>query len=160
MPDILTTAKSIGGGYPLAAMLTTDKLAKHFSAGVHGSTYGGNPLGCAVGAALLDIVAAPETLDGVAARHQRFVAGLERLNARYGLFEQVRGMGLLIGAVLNDSWKGRAKDIVTAANEEGLMILQAGPDVLRIAPSLIIPEADIDEGLARLDRALARLTQG
>jgi len=62
--------------------------------------------------------------------------------------------------VLNDSWKGRAKDIVTAANEEGLMILQAGPDVLRMAPSLIISETDIDEGLARLDRALARLTQG
>lgn len=160
VPDILTTAKSIGGGFPLAAMLTTGKVAQHFSAGVHGSTYGGNPLGCAVGAALLDIVATPETLAGVAARHQRFVAGLEQLNARYSLFEQVRGLGLLIGAVLNDSWKGRAKDIVTAANEEGLMILQAGPDVLRMAPSLIIPEADIDEGLARLDRALARLTQG
>jgi acetylornithine/N-succinyldiaminopimelate aminotransferase len=157
-PDILTSAKSIGGGFPLAAMLTTDKLAAHFSVGTHGSTYGGNPLGCAIGAALLDVVNTPEVLEGVKTRHERFRAALESMGSKYGIFSGVRGMGLLIGAPLSEPWKGRAKEVLTAANEESLMVLQAGPDVIRFAPSLVISEADIDEGLARLERAVARIT--
>ena len=157
-PDILTSAKSLGGGFPIGAMLTTDKIAKHFGVGVHGTTYGGNPLACAVGEAVISIVNTAEVLAGVKARSARFVAALERMGERYGVFSKVRGMGLLLGAVLTDAWKGRAGEIVTAAQQHDLMILQAGPDVVRFAPSLVIAEADIDEGLARLERTLASLT--
>lgn len=157
-PDILTSAKSLGGGFPVGAMLTSERVAKHFGVGVHGTTYGGNPLACAVGEAVISIVNTPEVLGGVARRSERFKAALLRLGAQYGVFEQVRGMGLLLGAVLGEAWKGRAGEVMKAAQEEDLMILQAGPNVVRFAPSLVIAEADIDEGLARLERALARLT--
>ena len=157
-PDILTSAKSLGGGFPVGAMLTSERVAKHFGVGVHGTTYGGNPLACAVGEAVISIVNTPEVLGGVARRSERFKAALLSLGAQYGVFEQVRGMGLLLGAVLGEAWKGRAGEVMKAAQEEDLMILQAGPDVVRFAPSLVIAEADIDEGLARLERALARLT--
>ncbi|QNH05046.1 aspartate aminotransferase family protein [Pseudomonas sp. B11D7D] len=158
VPDILSSAKSLGGGFPIAAMLTTTDLAKHFSPGTHGTTYGGNPLACAVGEAVLDIVNTRQTLDGVKAKSEQFKTRLLALGKQYGLFEQVRGMGLLLGCVLNDAWMGKAKQMLDAATAEGLMILQAGPDVVRFAPSLVVEEADIEEGLARFERALSKLT--
>ena len=158
VPDILSSAKSLGGGFPIAAMLTTTDLAKHFSPGTHGTTYGGNPLACAVGEAVLDIVNTAETLNGVKAKSEQFKTRLLALGKQYGLFEQVRGIGLLLGCVLNDAWMGKAKQVLDAATAEGLMILQAGPDVVRFAPSLVVEEADIDEGLARFERALSKLT--
>lgn len=158
-PDILTNAKSLGGGFPIGVMLTTDKVAGHFSVGTHGTTFGGNPLACAVAEAVVDIVNTQDVLQGVRDRHERLKAGLLQLGERYGVFTQVRGMGLLIGCVLNEAWKGRAKEILDAAEREALMVLQAGPDVIRLAPSLVIEEADIVEGLARFERALAKLTQ-
>lgn len=159
IPDILSSAKSIGGGFPMAAMLTTEKLAKHLSVGVHGTTYGGNPLACAVGNAVMDVVNTPEVLAGVKARHQLFRSRLEKIGEQYGVFSEVRGMGLLIGGVLSEAWKGRAKDIFNAAEQQDLMILQAGPDVIRFAPSLVIDEVDIEEGLNRFERAIIKLTQ-
>ncbi|HEY0288183.1 MAG TPA: aspartate aminotransferase family protein [Pseudomonas sp.] len=158
-PDILSSAKSIGGGFPMAAMLTTEKLAKHLSVGVHGTTYGGNPLACAVGNAVMDVVNTPEVLAGVNTKHQQFKTRLDKIGQQYGIFSEVRGLGLLIGCVLTDAWKGKAKDIFNAAEHEGLMILQAGPDVIRFAPSLVIEDADIEEGLNRFERAIAKLTQ-
>ncbi|NAO28121.1 aspartate aminotransferase family protein [Pseudomonas syringae pv. dysoxyli] len=157
-PDILSSAKSIGGGFPLAAMLTTEKLAKHFAVGVHGTTYGGNPLACAVGEAVIDVVNTPEVLAGVQRKHQQFKTRLESIGQQYGVFSEVRGLGLLIGCVLSDAWKGKAKDIINAAEAQDLMILQAGPDVIRFAPSLVIEDADIEEGLNRFERAIAKLT--
>ncbi|WP_339462200.1 aspartate aminotransferase family protein [Pseudomonas sp. EA_105y_Pfl2_R69] len=158
-PDILSSAKSLGGGFPIGAMLTTGELAKHLAVGTHGTTYGGNPLACAVAEAVIDTINTPEVLAGVNAKHQRFKAKLEQIGQQYGVFSQVRGLGLLIGAVLSDAWKGKAKAILDAAALEGLMVLQAGPDVVRFAPSLVVDDADIDEGLARLERAVAKLTQ-
>ena len=158
-PDILTSAKSLGGGFPIAAMLTTEALAKHLVVGTHGTTYGGNPLACAVGNAVIDVINTPEVLQGVKARHDLFKTRLEQIGQQYGLFTQVRGMGLLLGCVLNDAWKGRAKDIFNAAEKENLMILHAGPDVVRFAPSLVVDEADIEEGLNRFERAVKNLTQ-
>jgi len=158
-PDILTSAKSLGGGFPIGAMLTTDALAAHFPAGTHGTTYGGNPLACAVAGAVVDIVNTPEMRAGVRARHDRFRARLEKIGQQYGVFSEVRGMGLLIGCVLTDNWKGKAKDFFNAAEQHDLMILQAGPDVVRFAPSLVIEETDIDEGLDRFERAVAQLTK-
>ena len=158
IPDILTSAKSLGGGFPIAAMLTTEDLAKHLVVGTHGTTYGGNPLACAVGNAVFDVINTPDVLQGVEAKHQLFKTRLEQIGQQYGVFTQVRGLGLLLGCVLSDAWKGRAKDIFNAAEKENLMILQAGPDVVRFAPSLVVEEADITEGLDRFERAIKHLT--
>ncbi|MCY1392680.1 Succinylornithine transaminase/acetylornithine aminotransferase [compost metagenome] len=158
-PDILSSAKSLGGGFPIGAMLTTSEIAKHLSVGTHGTTYGGNPLACAVAEAVLDVINTPEVLSGINAKHDRFKTRLEAIGTRYGIFSEVRGLGLLIGAVLSDAWKGKAKDVLNAAEKEAVMVLQASPDVVRFAPSLVIPDADIDEGLDRFERAVAKLTQ-
>ena len=159
-PDILSSAKSLGGGFPIGAILTTSEIAAHFGVGTHGSTYGGNPLGCAVAEAVFDVVNTPECLAGVAERHARFKAGLEAINAKHHVFQTVRGLGLLIGCPLVEAYKGRAKDFMSAAEAEGLMILQASPDVVRLAPSLVITNEEIDEGLARLERAVAKVVAG
>ncbi|WP_150303560.1 acetylornithine transaminase [Pseudomonas saliphila] len=156
-PDILTSAKSLGGGFPIAAMLTTDRIARHFGVGTHGSTYGGNPLGCAVAERVLDIVNTSEVLEGVTERNKLLVDGLMAIAADLDVFESVRGRGLLIGAVLSPSWKGQARQIQEAAQREGLLVLQAGPDVVRLAPSLIISTQDIHEALERLRTALSAL---
>ncbi|KFZ37515.1 acetylornithine aminotransferase [Shewanella mangrovi] len=156
-PDILTTAKAIGGGFPLAAMLTTNEIAAHFKVGTHGSTYGGNPLACAVGNAVIDIVNTPEVLDGVKQREQLFRDGLNAINDKYHVFSQIRGKGLLLGGVLNEKYQGRSRDFLLASIDNGLMTLVAGANVVRFAPSLIIPEADIAEGLKRFEAAVAQI---
>lgn len=158
-PDILSTAKSLGGGFPIGAMLTTTELAQHLKVGTHGSTYGGNPLACAVAEAVVNVVSAPETLAGVAEREALFREGLAKLNDKYNMFSEVRGKGLLLGAALNDEWQGRARDVLVAAGKEGLMVLVAGTNVVRFTPSLVISKEEIAEGLARLDKALSTLTK-
>ncbi|MCM2446922.1 aspartate aminotransferase family protein [Rahnella sp. CG8] len=155
-PDVLTTAKALGGGFPIGAMLTTERLAQVLSVGTHGTTYGGNPLATAVASAVFDFINTPEVLDGVHERHQRFVDGLNRLNHQFPVFVDIRGRGLLLGCQLRSEYTGKAKQLTQLASEEGLLLLIAGPDVVRFTPSLIIPFADIDAGLARLARALAR----
>lgn len=156
-PDVLTTAKGLGGGFPIGAMLTTTEVGQYLPFGTHGSTYGGNPLACAVAEAVLDTVNDPALLAGVTERSRWLKEGLDAIGRRHGLFEPARGLGLLIGAPMAPSWKGRAKDVVNAAFKHGLWCLVAGPDVLRLAPSLIIPEPDLREGLRRLDAACAEL---
>lgn len=156
-PDILATAKSLGGGFPIGAMLTTAKIAEHMKVGVHGSTYGGNPLACAVAEAVVDFVAQPEILAGVKQREQWMRAELTKLNEKYHIFKEIRGKGLLLGAALNDEWQGRARDILVAAGKQGLMVLVAGASVVRFTPSLIISQREIEEGMARLDKAIATL---
>ena len=159
-PDILSSAKSLGGGFPIGAMLTTTDLAKHLAVGTHGTTYGGNPLACAVGEAVLDIVNAPEVLAGVKAKHAQFKQRLQAIGEKYGIFSEIRGLGLLLGCALTDAWKGKAKTVLDAATAEGVMVLQAGPDTVRFAPSLVVEDADINEGLDRFERAVAKLVQG
>ncbi|KMJ54602.1 acetylornithine aminotransferase [Vogesella sp. EB] len=156
-PDILTSAKALGNGFPVAAMLTSNKVAASFVVGTHGSTYGGNPLACCVADKVLELIDTPEVLDGVSKRHQLLKDGLAAINAKHGVFKEVRGMGLLIGAELQGAFHNKAKDIVNAAAKHGLMVLVAGTNVLRIVPSLVIPEADLQEGLARLDATIAEL---
>ncbi|KEA65413.1 Acetylornithine aminotransferase [Marinobacterium lacunae] len=156
-PDILTSAKGLGGGFPIGAMLTTKKVGASFGVGSHGTTYGGNPLGCSVAKAVLDVVDTPETLDGVQRRHDLIVERLEAINAQHHCFSQIRGKGLLLGAELSPRWQGRGGDVLAAAREQGLMLLIAGPNVLRFTPSLIIPEDDIQQGMDRLERAIETL---
>jgi acetylornithine/N-succinyldiaminopimelate aminotransferase len=156
VPDILTSAKGLGGGFPVGAMLTTADIASAFSVGVHGTTYGGNPLACAVAGAVFDVINTTEVLDGVKARHALFMEGLRAINARRPVFRDLRGEGVWIGCELADAWRGKAADVVKAAGAAGLLVLMAGPDVVRIAPSLVISLDEILEGLARLESALNR----
>ncbi|WP_323093066.1 bifunctional acetylornithine/succinyldiaminopimelate transaminase [Klebsiella variicola] len=159
-PDILTSAKALGGGFPVSAMLTTHEIASAFHAGSHGSTYGGNPLACAVANAAFDLINTPAVLDGVSAKRELFVKHLQQLDAEFDLFSDIRGMGLLIGAELKPQHKGRARDFLYAAAQAGVMVLNAGPDVMRFVPSLIIEEQDIAEGMARFAQAVAKVING
>ena len=156
-PDILTSAKALGGGFPISAMLTTHDIASAFHAGSHGSTYGGNPLACAVGGAAFDLINTPEVLDGVTAKRELFVEHLQRIDARFDLFSDIRGMGLLIGAELKPQYHGKARDFLYAAAEAGVMVLNAGPDVMRFVPSLVIDDSDIAEGMACFALAVERV---
>lgn len=156
VPDILTSAKGLGGGFPIGALLTTNDVASAFTVGVHGTTYGGNPLACAVAGAVFDVINTTEVLDGVKARHALFVEGLKAINARRRVFADIRGEGVWIGCELDAPWKGKSMDVVRAAGDAGLLVLVAGPDVVRIAPSLVISLDEILEGLARLETALHR----
>ncbi|EPE7488700.1 succinylornithine/acetylornithine transaminase [Cronobacter universalis] len=152
-PDVLSTAKALGGGFPIGAMLTTERCAAVMGVGTHGTTYGGNPLAGAVAGQVLDLVNTPEMLDGVKARHDAFVEQLNAINQRLGLFKEIRGLGLLIGCVLKDDYAGKAKAISLAAAKEGAMVLIAGANVLRFAPALNISHQEIETGLARVARA-------
>jgi len=152
-PDAMSTAKGIGGGFPLGAMLARERVAKALVPGSHGTTYGGNPLACAAGNAVLDVLLAPGFLDGVAAAGERFRAGLEGLVHRYpDVFSAARGQGLLQGlvcAVPNG-------EVQTACLNEGLLVVAAGDNVVRLIPPLIVGDAEIDEALLRLDGAARR----
>ena len=158
VPDILTSAKGLGGGFPVAAMLTTAKVAASLSVGTHGSTYGGNALACAVAQKVMDTITQPEILKGVKLRSDHLRKGMMDIGECYGVFSEVRGAGLLLGCVLTEKWQGRAKDFLNAGLDEGVMVLIAGANVVRLAPSLIIPEADIDEALKRFEAAVQKLT--
>ncbi|HID8404216.1 aspartate aminotransferase family protein [Serratia marcescens] len=153
-PDILTTAKALGGGFPVSAMLTTEEIASVMQVGTHGTTYGGNPLACAVAEAALDVINTPEVLSGIEQRHALYVQSLQNIGDKYGIFTAIRGMGLLIGAELTPHYHGRARDFLTAAAARGLMILNAGPNVIRFAPSLVVELQDIEAGMALFELAV------
>ena len=154
-PDIMMVAKGIGGGFPLGAVLATADAAKGMTAGTHGSTYGGNPLGCAVGARVMEIVADDAFLSDVNRRAGFFRQRLEALVAAHPqVFEEVRGQGLLLGV------KCRVPngDVVKAGYGEHVLTVAGADNVVRILPPLNITEAEIGEAVARLDRAAASLT--
>ncbi len=153
-PDIMMVAKGIGGGFPLGALLATERAALGMVVGAHGSTYGGNPLACAVGTAVLTIIAEDAFLAEVSRKAALFRQGLESLVASHpDVFEEVRGAGLMMGL------KCRAPntDIVKAGYDEHLLTVPAADNVIRLLPALNIPDADITESLARLDRAATRI---
>ncbi|WP_205963478.1 aspartate aminotransferase family protein [Roseicella aquatilis] len=156
-PDVMSSAKGIGGGFPLGAILAKEKVAKHLKAGTHGSTYGGNPLACAAGNAVLDVILAPGFLDNVDRVARHLWRGLLGLAERHpAVVEGVQGAGLLVGLKLTpEVTNGEAQN---AAVAEGLLTVAAGMNVLRLAPPLIITEAEADEALGLLDRALLRIT--
>jgi acetylornithine/N-succinyldiaminopimelate aminotransferase len=156
-PDILTTAKSLGGGFPIGAMLTTDDIASHLKVGTHGSTYGGNPLACAVAEAVLETVNQPEVMAQVLSNEQLFRQQLAAINEKYQVFSEIRGKGMLLGAVLNEKYKGRSREFFLAAADQGLMALVAGPDVVRFAPSLIITPEEITAGMHRFEQAVKQV---
>ncbi len=153
-PDIMMVAKGIGGGFPLGAVLATERAASGMTAGTHGSTYGGNPLGCAVGARVVELIADPAFLAEVARKGALMRQGLESLVARHpAVFDSVRGEGLMLGL----KCKPAPADVVKAGYEAGVLTVAAADNVLRLLPALNIPDADIAEALARLDQAAVRL---
>jgi acetylornithine/N-succinyldiaminopimelate aminotransferase len=154
-PDIMMVAKGIGGGFPLGAVLATENAASGMTAGTHGSTYGGNPLGCAVGAKVMEIVADPAFLAEVNRKGALLRQKLEGLVAAHpDVFEAVRGQGLILGL----KCKIAPADVVKAGYAEHLLTVPAADNVLRLLPPLNITDADIAEAVARLDRAAAALS--
>jgi acetylornithine/N-succinyldiaminopimelate aminotransferase len=153
-PDIMMVAKGIGGGFPIGAVLATQDAASGMVAGTHGSTYGGNPLGCAVAARVTEIVSDPAFLDAVSAKSAQFRQGLEGLVASHPkVFEAVRGQGLILGL----KCVAPNTDVVKAGYAQHILTVAAADNVLRLLPALNIPEADIAEALRRLDAAATDL---
>jgi len=157
VPDIVTLAKALGGGFPIGATLAGPKVAEAMQFGDHGTTFGGNPLAAAVARVALRKLASPAIMANVGRQAAALRAGLEALGRGRALFSEVRGRGLLLGAVLAPAYAGRAGDVLDLAAAQGLLLLQAGPDVLRLVPPLNITDAEVAEGLSRLGQALAKL---
>ena len=156
-PDIMMVAKGIGGGFPLGAVLATEKAAAGMVAGTHGSTYGGNPLGCAVGAKVMEIVADPGFLAEVGRKAGLFRQKLEGLVAAHPeTFEAVRGQGLMLGLKCRIA----PGDLVKAGYDQQILTVAAADNTLRLLPPLNISDEDIAEAVVRLDRAASAVEQG
>ncbi|RBW43985.1 aspartate aminotransferase family protein [Psychromonas sp. B3M02] len=153
-PDIVTSAKALGAGFPIAAMLTKSHLAEHFKVGTHGTTFGGNPLACAVAGKAFDLINTPEMLEGVKRKEQLIRQHLQEINQEFSVFKEVRGAGLLLGAVLNEQYQDQAKTFFLGAAEQGLLILVAGANVLRFAPALNISDELIEQAMLKLKQAI------
>jgi acetylornithine/N-succinyldiaminopimelate aminotransferase len=156
-PDVMSAAKGIGGGFPLGAVLAKEHVAQHLKPGTHGTTYGGGPLACSAGNAVLDVVLAPGFLEGVERVGQSLRRGLQDLAERHPtVVEGVQGSCLLVGLKLHPTVLNT--DLQAAAVREHLLTVAAGMNVLRVAPPLIITDAEVAEAMAALDRALVTLT--
>ena len=154
-PDIVTLAKALGDGFPIGAMLAGPKVAQVMGVGAHGSTFGGNPLAAAVARVALRMLASDGIQANVARQSATLRAGLEAIGAEFGVFEQVRGMGLMIGAVLKPEYVADIGVLLDLAADKQVLILQAGSSVLRFVPPLNITDEELAEGLTRVREAIA-----
>ncbi len=157
VPDVMSLAKGIAGGFPLGAVLAKEFVAKNMVPGTHGSTFGGNPLACAAGNAALDVILAPGFLEEVDRKGRKLRAALDKIARDYpSVFADARGMGLLLGmkCVLPQG------EVQAACVAEGLLAITAGDNVLRLAPPLVVTDADLDAAVAMLDRAARRCLPG
>jgi acetylornithine/N-succinyldiaminopimelate aminotransferase len=155
-PDIMASAKGIGGGFPLGACLATEEAAKGMTIGTHGSTYGGNPLAMAAGQAMLDVVLAPGFLDSVTATGERLRGAMEQLIPNHDhLFDRVRGKGLMLGLKMKSDSRAF---VAHARDHHGLLLVAAGENVARVLPPLIIEQSHIDEFVERLGAAARSYT--
>ena len=156
-PDVVTLAKALGGGFPVGAMLAGPKVAEVMGFGAHGSTFGGNPLAAAVARVALAKLSSRDIASNVSRQSAALRAGLVAIGDDLKVFGEVRGRGLMLGAQLAPAHAGRAGEILDRAAAHGVLLLQAGPDVLRFVPALNITDGDVAEGLARLRAALETL---
>jgi acetylornithine/N-succinyldiaminopimelate aminotransferase len=156
-PDVVTLAKALGGGMPVGAMLVGERVENTFQFGNHGSTFGGNPLACAVARVVLKKLQSKALQNNVAVRGKQLMTALDKINGQHKglLFKEIRGRGLMIGAELHPQYQGKAGDIGELARKHGVLILQAGPNVLRFLPPLVITDKEMKEGVARLQAAIA-----
>jgi len=156
VPDVMTIAKALGGGFPVGACLATTEASKGMTAGTHGSTFGGNPLAMAVGNAVLDVIFAPGFLDQVRKTALLLKQRLAELKDRYAsVLAEVRGEGLLIGLRMIPP----ASEMVDELRAEKMLVVAAGENVVRLLPPLIIGEKEVSEAVACIDRACARLAR-
>lgn len=154
-PDIMMVAKGIGGGFPLGAVLAKEDAASGMTNGTHGSTYGGNPLGCSIGLKVIDIISNPNFLLDVNHKAQSFRAGLsELLNKNTSIFEEVRGKGLMLGL----KCKVQNIDVVNAGYSNKLLTVPAGDNVVRLLPPLTISDKEIKQALEKLDCVMTELS--
>lgn len=155
VPDIMAVAKGIGGGFPLGACLATEEAAKGMVFGTHGSTYGGNPLACAAGMAVLDVMLEPGFFDEVARKGERLRGALEQLIPNHdSVFEEVRGLGLMLGLKLKPAVE--ARDFVAHLRDNhGLLVVSAGENVVRILPPLVIEDSHMAEAIEKLSAGAA-----
>jgi acetylornithine/N-succinyldiaminopimelate aminotransferase len=151
-PDIMTLAKGLAGGVPIGALLAKER-ASVFVPGDHGSTFGGNPLVCAVGVATLKFIIDNGIPDKVKKKGQYFIDGLKKLKAKFNFINEIRGRGLLLALGLTDNI---SEELVLACLKEGLLVNPVKPNALRFMPPLIIDEKDIDEALSILEKVMAR----
>lgn len=150
-PDILTTAKALGNGFPIGATIVNQKVAEKIKVGDHGTTFGGNPLACRVACNIVERLAKEELQKAVVAKGELFRQGFEKLRAKYpGLVSEIRGKGLILGLQLTED----PTKIVKAARERGLLVITAGTNTLRFVPSLLITEEEIQEGLKVVEEAI------
>jgi len=154
-PDVVTLAKALGGGMPIGAMLVGERAENTFQFGSHGSTFGGNPLACAVARVVLKKLQTVSLMKNINERGKQLKAALTTINKQYGVFEEIRGRGLMIGAELKTQWQGKAGDISELGRKNGLLVLQAGPNVVRFLPPLVITEKEMKEGIARFQKTIA-----
>jgi len=153
-PDVISSAKGIGGGFPLGAVLAKEWVGKHLVPGTHGTTYGGNPLACTAGNAVLDVIMAPGFLDDVVRKGDAMTAGVNALIAEFpGIFAESRGRGLMQGI----KCVVPAGQVQVAFTGEGLMTVTAGENVVRLVPPLVVTDADIEAALGMMRRAAAGL---
>lgn len=151
VPDISTLAKGLGGGIPIGATLAKNHIAKAFQPGTHGSTFGGNPLACIVAKKVIEIISSRKVLSGVMKKTISFTKKLNLLSEKYDIFSDIRSAGLWIGC---DFKKVKSSDFIQAAYNEGLIVVQAaGEKTIRLAPSLIISDKEINEGFKRFEKA-------
>ena len=155
--DLVSLAKALGGGLPLGAVLLRQKVADQLKAGDHGTTFGGNPVACAVGLAVVNQITKPELLANVAARSAQIKAGLEKLAAKYPVIKGIRGEGLILGLALDESLP--VGNVIAAARDEKLMVLSAKGNVLRMLPPLNVSEAEVNEALEKLGKAFAKVAK-
>ncbi|OWY66730.1 aspartate aminotransferase family protein, partial [cyanobacterium TDX16] len=157
-PDIFTSAKGLGGGIPIGAMMCKQHCDV-FAPGDHASTFGGNPFACAVALTVCETLAKENLLENVLARGEQLRTGLRALAAKYpALIADVRGWGLINGMELAAESEMTAADVVKAALAEGLLLVPAGPKVLRFVPPLIVTAAEVDAALQIIERAIAAVS--
>jgi acetylornithine/succinyldiaminopimelate/putrescine aminotransferase len=157
-PDILTIAKALGNGFPVGAMLTRCDVAAACGPGTLATTCGGNPLACAVALAAVECIARPRFLQRVREAGDRLRDGLEALCTAFPeLFAQVHGCGLMLGLVFAEGQRGRAKEFVRQCERQHLLVLTAGPGIVRLLPALLVSDGEIDEALGRLRTCAADL---
>ncbi|MDQ6963265.1 MAG: acetylornithine transaminase [Mariprofundaceae bacterium] len=149
-PDVLTLAKGLGGGVPIGAMLAVQKVAASFSAGTHGSTFGGNPLSCKAALTVLSVMESENLLDNVLAQSAFLLEGLKALQLKYSCIQKVKGKGLLLGLSLD----GNVGPLLEACRTKGLLIVPAGPSVARFLPPLTVNRQEVEQALGILEESL------
>lgn len=154
VPDVVTLAKGLGGGFPIGAMLVGEKAEQTFQFGSHGSTFGGNPMATSIARVVIRKLQSRALKKNIEDRAKELRKALEALNKQYSIFKEIRGRGLMIGAELQGALVGKAGDVIEAMRHHGLLILQAGPNVLRIMPPLTVTKQEVAEGVKRLNSGM------